>query len=140
MFDIITAYKKKIGFTGQLLIEPKAKEPTKHQYDYGRQCADHFLQQCMFFYCSRIRLAMRTWKPLWSCVLFTNPRRRPGTGDIETPPVHPSVCPSCLSVTFSFCTVTQKGIAVFSQNFAGMCTMLFEFCMKYWKVPLHLLV
>lgn len=31
------AYKKKIGFTGQLLIEPKPKEPTKHQYDYG-QC------------------------------------------------------------------------------------------------------
>ncbi len=28
-------YKKKIGFTGQLLIEPKPKEPTKHQYDYG---------------------------------------------------------------------------------------------------------
>ena len=28
-------YKEKIGFTGQLLIEPKPKEPTKHQYDYG---------------------------------------------------------------------------------------------------------
>jgi xylose isomerase len=27
-------YKKKIGFTGQLLIEPKPKEPTKHQYDF----------------------------------------------------------------------------------------------------------
>ena len=27
------------------------------------------------------------------------------------------------SVTFSFCTVTRKHIAVFSQNFAGMCTM-----------------
>ena len=26
-------YKKKIGFTGELLIEPKPKEPTKHQYD-----------------------------------------------------------------------------------------------------------
>ena len=45
-------YKKKIGFTGQFLIEPKPKEPTKHQYDsdvaacmaflrtYG--LADHF--------------------------------------------------------------------------------------------------
>lgn len=31
-------YKAKIGFTGQLLIEPKPKEPTKHQYDYGK-CA-----------------------------------------------------------------------------------------------------
>ncbi len=27
-------YKKKIGFTGQFLIEPKPKEPTKHQYDF----------------------------------------------------------------------------------------------------------
>jgi xylose isomerase len=26
-------YKKTIGFTGQFLIEPKPKEPTKHQYD-----------------------------------------------------------------------------------------------------------
>ena len=34
-FGLLTAYKKKIGFTGVLLIEPKPKEPTKHQYDYG---------------------------------------------------------------------------------------------------------
>jgi xylose isomerase len=27
-------YKKKIGFKGQFLIEPKPKEPTKHQYDF----------------------------------------------------------------------------------------------------------
>ena len=27
-------HKHKIGFTGQLLIEPKPMEPTKHQYDY----------------------------------------------------------------------------------------------------------
>ena len=30
-------YKKKIGFSGQLLIEPKPKEPMKHQYDYGEK-------------------------------------------------------------------------------------------------------
>lgn len=30
-------YKKKIGFSGQLLIEPKPKEPMKHQYDYGKR-------------------------------------------------------------------------------------------------------
>ena len=37
--------------------------------------------------------------------------------------VRPSVCPSvCPSVTFSFRTVTQKRIAVFSRNFAGTCT------------------
>ena len=43
------------------------------------------------------------------------------------PSVCLSVCPSvrpsvCLSVTFSFRTVTQKRIAVFSRNFADMCT------------------
>jgi xylose isomerase len=27
-------YKKKIGFRGQFYIEPKPKEPTKHQYDF----------------------------------------------------------------------------------------------------------
>jgi xylose isomerase len=27
-------YAKQIGFTGQFLIEPKPKEPTKHQYDF----------------------------------------------------------------------------------------------------------
>ena len=51
----------------------------------------------------------------------------PGTGDIATPPSvrppRPSVCLSVrLSVTFSFRTVTQKRIAVFSRNFPGTCT------------------
>ncbi len=27
-------YKQRIGFKGQLMIEPKPKEPTKHQYDF----------------------------------------------------------------------------------------------------------
>lgn len=31
-------YKKKIGFTGQFLIEPKPHEPTAHQYDFD--CAN----------------------------------------------------------------------------------------------------
>ena len=44
----------------------------------------------------------------------------PGTGDIATPPVRLSVVRP--SVTFSFRTVTQKRIAVFSRNFAGTCT------------------
>ena len=43
-------------------------------------------------------------------------RRRPGMGDIATPSV-------CLSVTFSFRTVTQKRMDVFYGNFAGTCTM-----------------
>ena len=36
-------YKKKIGFTGQFLIEPKPKEPTKHQYDFDSATVYGFL-------------------------------------------------------------------------------------------------
>lgn len=32
--EMAVDYKEKIGFKGQLLIEPKPKEPTKHQYDF----------------------------------------------------------------------------------------------------------
>lgn len=37
-------YKNKIGFNGQLLIEPKPREPTKHQYDYDAQTVIGFLK------------------------------------------------------------------------------------------------
>jgi len=37
-------YKKKIGFEGQFLIEPKPREPTKHQYDYDAQTVIGFLK------------------------------------------------------------------------------------------------
>lgn len=37
-------YKKKIGFTGTLLIEPKPKEPSKHQYDYDAMTVIGFLK------------------------------------------------------------------------------------------------
>jgi len=37
-------YKIKIGFKGQLLIEPKPKEPTAHQYDYDAQTVIGFLK------------------------------------------------------------------------------------------------
>lgn len=37
-------YAKKIGFTGQLLIEPKPKEPTKHQYDFDAATVIGFLK------------------------------------------------------------------------------------------------
>lgn len=36
-------YKKKIGFDGQLYIEPKPKEPTKHQYDFDAATVYGFL-------------------------------------------------------------------------------------------------
>lgn len=38
-------YKKKIGFEGQLYIEPKPKEPTKHQYDFDAGNCFAFLQK-----------------------------------------------------------------------------------------------
>ena len=31
---MVVDYKKEIGMDAQLLIEPKPREPTKHQYDY----------------------------------------------------------------------------------------------------------
>lgn len=36
-------YKKKIGSNAQMLIEPKAREPTAHQYDYDAQTVMGFL-------------------------------------------------------------------------------------------------
>ncbi|MCD6322331.1 MAG: xylose isomerase [Clostridiales bacterium] len=38
-------YKNKIGFKGQLLIEPKPKEPTKHQYDFDAMTVIAFLRK-----------------------------------------------------------------------------------------------
>ena len=38
------AYAKKIGFKGQFLIEPKPKEPTKHQYDFDVASGIAFLR------------------------------------------------------------------------------------------------
>jgi len=32
--NLVVEHKHKIGFSGQILIEPKPAEPTKHQYDY----------------------------------------------------------------------------------------------------------
>lgn len=42
---MVVEHKHKIGFTGDLLIEPKPQEPTKHQYDYDTATVFGFLQQ-----------------------------------------------------------------------------------------------
>ncbi|KAH1055258.1 hypothetical protein J1N35_033323 [Gossypium stocksii] len=39
------AYKRKIGFNGTLLIEPKPQEPTKHQYDWDAATTTNFLRK-----------------------------------------------------------------------------------------------
>ena len=40
---LVAEHKQRIGFTGQLLIEPKPMEPTKHQYDYDTATVHGFL-------------------------------------------------------------------------------------------------
>ena len=40
-----TEFADKIGFTGTFLIEPKPKEPTKHQYDSDAAACINFLRQ-----------------------------------------------------------------------------------------------
>jgi len=42
---MVAEHKRKIGFTGTLLIEPKPAEPTKHQYDYDCQSVHGFLER-----------------------------------------------------------------------------------------------
>jgi len=42
--SLVAEYKHKIGFKGALLIEPKPKEPTKHQYDFDTATVYGFLQ------------------------------------------------------------------------------------------------
>lgn len=43
MLHLAVDYKKKIGFRGQLYVEPKPKEPTKHQYDFDAAGCHAFL-------------------------------------------------------------------------------------------------
>lgn len=43
-FHMCVAYAKEINFTGQFLIEPKPKEPTKHQYDFDSATVLNFLR------------------------------------------------------------------------------------------------
>ena len=38
-------YGRKIGFTGDFYLEPKPKEPTKHQYDFDTATCCNFLRQ-----------------------------------------------------------------------------------------------
>jgi xylose isomerase len=43
-FSMCVDYAREIGFTGQFLIEPKPKEPTKHQYDFDSATILNFLR------------------------------------------------------------------------------------------------
>ena len=43
--SLVVEYKHKIGFAGQILIEPKPKEPTTHQYDFDTATVYGFLKR-----------------------------------------------------------------------------------------------
>jgi xylose isomerase len=43
--SLVVEYKHKSGFKGQILVEPKPKEPTAHQYDFDAATVFGFLQK-----------------------------------------------------------------------------------------------
>jgi xylose isomerase len=43
MYRMAVAYKEQKGYSAQFLVEPKPREPTKHQYDYDAQTTLAFL-------------------------------------------------------------------------------------------------
>ena len=43
--NLVVEYKHKIGYAGTILIEPKPKEPTKHQYDFDTATVYGFLKR-----------------------------------------------------------------------------------------------
>jgi xylose isomerase len=45
MLALVVEYKHKIGFNGQILLEPKPKEPTAHQYDFDAATVYGFLKR-----------------------------------------------------------------------------------------------
>jgi xylose isomerase len=45
LLSLVVDYKHKIGFDGQILIEPKPKEPTTHQYDFDTATVYGFLKR-----------------------------------------------------------------------------------------------
>ena len=45
LLSLVVEYKHAIGFKGQILIEPKPKEPTAHQYDFDTATVFGFLKK-----------------------------------------------------------------------------------------------
>lgn len=45
MLHMVVEYKHKIGFKGEILVEPKPQEPTKHQYDFDVATCYGFLKK-----------------------------------------------------------------------------------------------
>ena len=55
-FHMAVDYARKIGFTGQFLIEPKPQEPTKHQYDFDAATVLNFLRQYDLLDCFKLNI------------------------------------------------------------------------------------
>ena len=45
LLSLVVDHKHRIGFTGQILVEPKPKEPTAHQYDFDTATVYGFLRR-----------------------------------------------------------------------------------------------
>ncbi|WP_421701761.1 xylose isomerase [Aliiroseovarius sp.] len=45
MLNMVVEYKHKIGFPGQIMVEPKPQEPSKHQYDFDVATVYGFLKR-----------------------------------------------------------------------------------------------
>ncbi|KAG7350962.1 D-xylose isomerase [Nitzschia inconspicua] len=45
MYKMVVDYGKRKGYTAQFLLEPKPREPSKHQYDYDAQTTIAFLHE-----------------------------------------------------------------------------------------------
>ena len=45
MLALVVDYKHKVGFSGTILLEPKPREPSKHQYDYDVSTVYGFLKK-----------------------------------------------------------------------------------------------
>ena len=69
------AYKKKIGFKAQFTIEPKAREPTAHQYDYDAQTVIGFLYQLEPYRFDDYSISFNSCMSL-SCMSSTQASRR----------------------------------------------------------------
>ncbi|CAL4083001.1 unnamed protein product [Meganyctiphanes norvegica] len=64
MYRMALQYKDKIGFRGQLLIQPKPMDPRRHQYESDAMATMHLLRY--FGLDRRYKLYI---KPAWSCIM-----------------------------------------------------------------------
>ena len=92
---LVAEHKHKIGFEGQLLIEPKPMEPTKHQYDYDVATVARLPRP------ERAR-----WRVQTSTSRRTTPRS-PATASITRSPTRPRT--ACSAASMRIAATPQNG-------------------------------